>query len=259
MDLGIQGRLALVTGAGRGLGRSIAETLAREGVRILATSRNPEDLGDLLRSMGGEARGHAVLPLDIIPEEAPARLVSWVLERHGCPDIIVHNVGGNLEISDPLCPVEDWRKVFRFNLEIPVEINRTLIPMMRERRWGRICHVSSIAALENQGPPTYCAAKAALTAYVRSLGRFVCKDDVILTAVLPGAVFTEGGYWDTTSRTRPDHVEKYLSERMAIQRFGRPSEIGEVVAFLCSAHSSFCVGSAVLVDGGQGRLFFAQD
>ena len=147
----------------------------------------------------------------------------------------------------------------RLNVEVALEINRAFIPRMRTSKWGRICHVSSISALENQGPPAYCAAKAALNAYVRSLGRYVSADNVILTSIMPGAVFTKDGYWDTASRERPGHVEKYLNERMAIRRFGRVEEISELVAFLCSEHSSFCVGSALLADGGQGRMFQPSD
>lgn len=259
MNLGISGKLALVTGAGRGLGKSISACLAKEGVRVLVTSRSEKDLVELVSTIGGSANGHDLLPLDITLKNGPQQLLDWILPRFGCPDIIVHNVGGNLDITDPLCSLDDWRQVFRINIEIPVEVNRVLVPLMQKARWGRICHVSSISALENQGPPSYCAAKAALTAYVRSLGRYVCKDNVILSSVLPGAVYTDGGYWDKASREKPAHVERYLSERMAIQRFGRPEEVGEVVAFLCSEQSSFCAGSALLVDGGQGRVFFAQE
>ena len=145
------------------------------------------------------------------------------------------------------------------NVEVAIGINRVFIPEMQKRKWGRICHVSSISALENQGPPAYCAAKAALNAYVRSLGRYVSSDNVILTTVMPGAVFTKGGYWDIASQNRPEHVEKYLAERMAIHRFGTIEEISEVVTFLCSDLSSFCVGSCLLVDGGQGRVFYPSE
>ena len=126
---------------------------------------------------------------------------------------------------------------------------------MIERNWGRICHVSSISSLENQGPPIYCAAKAALNAYVRSLGRYVCDKNVILTSILPGAVFTEDGYWDEKSKSNPDHVEKYLNERMAIKRFGKISEISDLVTILVSEKASFCPGTSLLADGGQGRVF----
>lgn len=259
MDLGIKNKLALITGAGRGLGSSIAKTLAREGARVIATSRTESDLQTLLKEMGGTGCGHVIYPLDLSKEGAPQQLMNFVLEKCGAPDIIVHNLGGNLDISDPFCTLDQWRSVMRFNIEVPIEINRVLVPLMQKKGWGRVCHVSSISALENQGPPAYCAAKAALVAYARSFGRYVAPDGVIMTSILPGAVFTDGGYWDKASRERPAHVEKYLQERMAIKRFGRLEEIGEVVAFLCSQMSSFCVGSAFLVDGGQGRVFYAQE
>jgi 3-oxoacyl-[acyl-carrier protein] reductase len=173
-------------------------------------------------------------------------------------DILVHNLGGTLDIRDPFCPLGDWRRVWRLNLEVAIELNRLLAPPMREQRWGRIVHVSSIAALENQGPVTYCAVKAALTAYARSLGRILAPEGVIVTAVLPGPIMTERGYWDVASKQRPEFVEKYLADRVAIHRFGEPDEIGNAVAFLCSERASFFVGSVVPVDGGQGRTFFGQ-
>lgn len=259
MDLKIKNKLALITAAGRGLGHSIAKCLAKEGVRIIATSRTESDLNTLIESIGGTGAGHVAIPLDLSTNSGPQKLLDHVLAKVGEPDIVVHNLGGNLDITDPLCSLEDWQKVMRINLEVPVELNRILVPIMQKKQWGRVCHVSSISALENQGPPAYCAAKAGLTAYVRSLGRFVSKDNVIMTSILPGAVFTEGGYWDTASKERPEHVQKYLQERMAIQRFGKPDEIGEVVTFLCSNLASFCVGSAFLVDGGQGRVFYNQE
>ena len=106
---------------------------------------------------------------------------------------------------------------------------------------------------------SFVISKAALIAYTRSLGRFVSKDGIVMNTILPGAIYTKGGYWDEKSKNSPAHVEKYLKERMAIQRFGKPEEISEVVTFLCSDLASFCVGSAFLVDGGQGRAFFAQE
>lgn len=259
MNLGIKGKLALVTGAGRGLGEGICRSLANEGVRIWATSRTAADLEYLVADLGGAAAGHVCLPLDSAAADGPARLVAFAQEHGLAPDIIVNNVGGSLSVKDPLGPLDEWRQVMRLNVEVALEINRAFIPGMQTRQWGRICHVSSIAGLENQGPPAYCAAKAALNAYVRSLGRYVAADNVTLTSVMPGAVFTKDGYWDIASRERPAHVEKYLNERMAIRRFGRIEEISELVTFLCSENASFCVGSCMLADGGQGRVFYPSD
>ena len=255
MNLGIKGKVALVTGAGRGLGEGICQALAAEGVQVVAAARTPLDLETLVAGLGGSKAGHHAFAIDLAASDGPARLIEFVHSLGLAPSILVNNVGGNLGFTDPLGPVEAWQQVMRLNVEVALELNRAFIPAMRASKWGRICHVSSIAALENQGPPAYCAAKAALNAYVRSLGRFVAADNVILTSVMPGAVFTPGGYWDDAQRDRPGHVEKYLKERMAIQRFGRIEEIGGLVSFLCSEHASFCVGSCLLADGGQGRVF----
>ena len=259
MELGITGKKALVTGSGRGLGRAIAESLAREGAKVSVVSRTDSDIESLLHSVGGTDAGHWGMSFDLAPEGAPEQLVNELQKAEFWPvDIVVHNLGGTLDITDPFCTIADWRKIWRFNMEVALELNLLLLPEMKQRRWGRIVHISSIAATENQGPVPYCSIKAALTAYTRSMGRVVAPDGIIVTAVLPGAVFTEGGYWDDASRERPEHVQKYLSERMAIHRFGTPEEISNAVAFLCSEHASFFVGSVVPIDGGQGRSFFGQ-
>ena len=253
MELGIRGKTALVTGAGRGLGKAIALELAAEGVNIIACSRGEAGLESLMQEL--HQGQHSFISLDLSSIDAPKNVIRQVKNSVGCPDIIVNNVGGNLGYTDPLGPVSEWREVMRLNVEVAIEIHQAFIPEMQKKKWGRICHISSIAALENQGPPSYCAAKLALNAYVRSLGRYVSRDNVILTSVMPGAVYTDGGYWDDARQNRPEHVEKYLRERMAIQRFGTVEEISKAVTFMCSEHASFCVGRCLLIDGGQGRVF----
>jgi len=255
VDLKISGRRALVTGAGRGLGRAIAQSLAKEGVHVACVSRTPSDIDVLMNSLDGE--GHLGICMDLMPDSAPKALMSK-LSGFGELDIAVHNVGGTLGISDPFCTIEEWRRVYRFNFEIAVALNALILPGMQERRWGRVCHISSISAMENHGPVPYCAFKAALTAYTRSMGGVVAPNGVVISAVLPGAVFTEGGYWDDASNERPEHVAKYLSERQRIGRFGRPEEIGDYVTYLCSDLASFNTGSIVPIDGGQGRGYFGQ-
>ena len=255
MDLEIENKYALVTGAGRGLGKSIALNLAKEGVKVAVVSRTQSDLDKILKEIGGTEKGHYAISCDLTLEEKPKKVVEELREKFGDVDILVNNLGGTENIKDPFCSISDWRKIFRINLEVAIELNNLLIPHMKKEKWGRIVNISSIASLENQGPVTYCTVKAALTAYTRSMGRVLSSDGIIMTAVLPGAVFTEKGYWDITSKENPAHVKKYLSERMAIKRFGTVDEIGTVVTFLCSQHASFCVGSTVVVDGGQGRCF----
>ncbi|WP_447968289.1 SDR family NAD(P)-dependent oxidoreductase [Nitrospira sp. M1] len=260
MELGLTGKRALVTGAGRGLGCEIAQSLAREGATVAGVSRTVSDLEKLQTTLDGYGNGHLIHALDLAHEDGPTTLLKVLKERDFYPiDIIVHNLGGTLEVSDPFCNLSDWRRVFRLNLEVAIELNLLFMPKMREQGWGRVVLIGSISGEENHGPIPYCSVKAALSAYGRSLGRVVAPDGVVVTTVLPGAVFTDGGYWDLASKERPEHVKNYLSSRMAIGRFGRPSEIGNVVTFLCSEHASFCIGSVIPVDGGQGRSYFAHD
>lgn len=259
MKLGIENKLAIITASGRGIGRAIAQALAREGVSVIVNSRSQKELEKLVEELSFESPGkHNFFCYDLSSTEGPKELLKFVKKNGLYPDIVVHNLGGNLDISNPLCSLDDWKKVQRINLEVPVELNRELIPFMQKKKWGRICHVSSISGLENQGSPSYCAAKAGLIAYTRSVGRYVSKDGIVINTILPGAIFTDGGYWDEASKKRPDHVDNFLKNRMAIQRFGKMEEISEVTVFLCSQLASFCIGSAFLVDGGQGRVFYEQ-
>lgn len=257
MELGISGKTALVTGAGRGLGAAICRSLDSAGVRIIACSRSNNDLQRLLGSL--TSSDHLYFKADLSTFEGTRKLIVELEHQDLQIDIIINNVGGNLNLTNPLMSSEDFWNVMHFNMSAAIELNSNFIPAMQRRNWGRICHVSSISALENQGPPAYCAAKAALNAYLRSLARFVCPDNVIITGIMPGAVLTEGGYWDEAQRNRPEHVSKYLKDRMAIQRFGTEKEISEAVAFLVSEHASFLVGSILLADGGQGRVFYPQE
>jgi NAD(P)-dependent dehydrogenase (short-subunit alcohol dehydrogenase family) len=256
MDLGIAGKVAVVTGAGAGIGRGIVLSLAREGARVVAVSLKQAELDSLKAELVGLDQEHVFIQRDLMEENVPRALMDELREKVGRVDILVNNVGGSLEISDPFCSLDDWRRVWRLNLEIAVELGGAVIPQMQQGGWGRVVNVSSISGAENHGPIPYCSAKAALIAYTRSMGRLVSPDGVIITAVLPGAVYTEGGYWDKAKAERPEHVRKYLVDRMAIHRFGTVDEISGMVTFLCSEQASFCVGSIVPIDGGQGRTFF---
>jgi len=258
LNLGIFGRLALVTGGGRGIGRAIAQCLAREGSRVAVVSRTSADVESLIDEIGGKVKGHLGITLDLTDDTGPAELVKILNKDFGKPSILVHNLGGTLDIKDPFCSIQDWRRIYRFNFEVAVELNILLVPNMQKKKWGRVVHISSISSMENHGPVTYCAIKAALTAYTRSFGGVVAPDGVVVSAVLPGAVFTEKGYWDITLKENPEHVKKFLTERQRIGRFGQPEEIGNFVTFLCSELASFNTGSIIPIDGGQGRGYFGQ-
>jgi 3-oxoacyl-[acyl-carrier protein] reductase len=256
MELGIKGKKAIVTGGATGIGEAICVELAREGVQVAFTSRNAESIARTLAKLGGPEAGHYGIVTDITQEGEPARVAAKVLAEFGEPAIVVNNVGDTLGITDPLCPISDWRRVFRLNLEVHVEMNNCFIPLMRERKWGRIVNISAGASMENSGPVPYCAIKAAYTAYTRSMGRVLAPDGIVMSAVLPGVVFTDQGHWAGVLKERPEHADKYLEERTVLKRFGQPGEISPMVVMLCSELASFCVGSIVPVEGGQARHYF---
>ena len=258
MNYKISNKFALVTGASRGIGEEICKSLAKDGTTIIACSRNKKNLSKLISSLPNSEK-HFSFNVDLSKRLQLNSFIKKIKHKKIYPDIIVNNLGGSLGYTDPLGPVDEWKQVMSLNVEVALELNRAFIPYMIKKKWGRICHISSVSSIENQGSPSYCASKAALNAYVRSLARYVAKHNVILTSVMPGAVYTKDGYWDRESKTNPKKVKKYLSERMAIQRFGKTSEISEIVKFLCSDLATFFVGSAILVDGGQGRSFFPND
>jgi len=225
-------------------------------VKVAITSRKSEALERTLDKLGGRAAGHCAIVSDITQEGEPQRVAAQVRASLGEPDIVVNNVGDTLGITDPLCPISDWRRIFRLNLEVHVEINNCFIPSMKKRRWGRIVNISAGASMENSGPVPYCSIKAALTAYSRSMGRVLAPDGVVMSAVLPGVVFTEFGHWANVLKERPEHAQKYLQDRCPLGRFGEPLEISPMVVLLCSELASFCVGSIVPVDGGQAKHYF---
>ena len=256
MDLGIEGKRAVVTGGSRGIGAAISKALASAGVRVAVVARNSSDIDSLLGEIGGTDAGHYGCQIDLQIEGSGDALFAILEKEFGPVDIAVQNMGGTLEVKDPLCAIEDWRRVLRLNLEVAVELNRLLVPHMRKKKWGRIVHISSIAGLENIGPVTYCAAKAALCAYTRSLGRVLAREGIVVSAVLPGVVLTEGGYWESETQNNPEHVEEYLLNMGPLHRFGTTDEIAHIAAFLCSELASFMQGALVPVDGGQMKGYF---
>lgn len=256
MELGLAGRTALITGASRGIGRACALALAAEGVNLRLCARGAADLDAVLDAAGGADAGHRGYTLDLEAADGPRRLLAALGGEQ--LDIVVHNVGGTLGVRDPLAPVDDWRRVWRFNCEIAMELNEALIPPMVARKDGRVVVLSSLAAFEHQGALAYSVVKAALTAYVRGLGRTYAADGVVISAVVPGVILSEGGHWDNVSKNDPAYFEQYVRERLPRGAFGSPEEVAAAVTFLCSRHAAPFVGSIVPLEGGQGRSFLSR-
>lgn len=255
-DFGLHGKKAIITGGATGIGRAIAIDLAKQGVAVAFTTRSEQSKKETLELLQKYENNHYGIVIDISKETGPQEVYTKLQENFGNIDIIVNNVGDTLGIVDPLCPVSDWKKVYRLNLEVHVEINNLFIPHMKTQKWGRIVNITAGASMENSGPVPYCSIKAAYTAYSRSMGRVLAPDNIVMSAVLPGVVLTERGHWSQVLKERPEHADKYLQERTSLKRFGKPEEISPFVVMLCSEYASFCQGSIFPVDGGQARHYF---
>lgn len=245
MNLQIEGRLALVTGASRGIGRAIAVELAREGARVALVARSADQL-EALRNSLPRPEDHHCIALDLSSTEGIPRL-SERLGALGDLDIMVHNLGGSAGAFPALAPSNEWRDVWQFNVGIGHELNRIFMPPMVQRRWGRIVHVSTLSTKTYKGNAPYLAAKCALVGYVKAMSRDVSKDNVIITAVSPGAIYSEGRYF---SKLSPEALEDYFQNHLPSRRLGRAQDVAPAVAFLCSEQASFMAGAIVDVDGG---------
>lgn len=229
MNLGIEGRTALVVGASKGIGLEIARELRAEGCKVVTVSRT----------------GRTDYNMDLMQEGQPALLIAALALTP--PDIIVHVLGGSQGITGTLLPSEAWAKVWRLNLGIAHDINCAYIPLMQRNKWGRIIHISSNAQRIGTGYSPYTSAKAALDGYVKTVSREFSKDGVIITAVAPGIVHTPGRYYASLDSKQQ---EEYFNKYIPILRFGRAEEVAKVVAFLASEHSAYMAGSIVAIDGG---------
>ncbi|MFZ5644540.1 MAG: SDR family NAD(P)-dependent oxidoreductase [Bacillota bacterium] len=250
MNLGIKEKCALVTGASRGLGRAVALELAQEGAKVAVVARDNSLLSSVVKDMGGEVSGHVGIPLDLTSEGAAEFLNKRLRNDFGPVQIIVHNLGGTLGIRDCLSTIEEYLKVWNFNLGVAIELNRLLVPTMKENRWGRIVHISSSSAVNVDASLPYSISKAALNAYVKGLGRQLAREGIVVSSVMPGPFEFAGGHWDNVKKDNPQRYYKFIEEKMAIGRLGTPEEISGIVAYLCSEKASLLVGSVLPVDGG---------
>ena len=244
MNLGIEGKTALVVGGTGDTGTAVCKALADEGCRLICVSRGGPRQAATIEAVGnGKHEYHAA---DLMDRLALVGFVSKLDDN--LPDIIVHVIGGSLGLRDPYLTAEDYAKVALYNLGIPHEINRHCIPKMIERGWGRIVHFSSNGVKLATGTVPYIAAKGAVEAYVRNFSKELSPKGVVMSAVSPGPIYTAGrGMYNLAGEALATFQKHYVP----MGRWGAGSELAAVVAFLCGQQASYMAGSIVDVDGGM--------
>ena len=237
----LEGRIALVTGAARGLGFAIAQRLARAGASVWLNGRDRAALGDAADRIGGDAR---VLAFDIGDDDATAAAFETLAEDG--LDILVNNVGQRDRRSLAQLRREDMAAMLATNLVAPFDLARRAVPLMEARGYGRIVNITSIAAEIARGDILYTASKGGLAALTRAFAAELGGTGITVNAVAPGYFATEANEEMSTDPGIAQHLER----RTSLGRWGDPDEIGGAVAFLASPEASYITGHTLAVDGG---------
>jgi 3-oxoacyl-[acyl-carrier protein] reductase len=243
MDLGIAGKVALVTGASKGLGLGIAAALVDEGARVAIGSRSAERIEAAAAGIGATGFAH-----DAADVNGAADLVRRVEAELGPIDILVSNSGGPPATADPLAfTLEQWRQAYDLLLLGAIALIEQVLPGMRERKWGRVLSLSSSVVREPSPNLVLSTAhRAGLLAALKPIARLVAADGVTVNSLLPGLIAT-----DRTIELGADTPERL--QELPARRLGTVEEFAAAAAFLCSERAGYITGTALLVDGGLTR------
>jgi 3-oxoacyl-[acyl-carrier protein] reductase len=264
VDLGLQGRVAIVAGGSRGCGRGIAEVLAEEGANVLLTGRVPEVVKatvEGIRSTGGTVAG---VVADMTVKAQAVEIVDAARQEFGEPDILVVNSPG--AVPDPItnrwrgfenCSDEDFLEIYQSFIMSTVYLTREVLPQMRERNWGRLVNIGSIAMkvphLEDPMPATNI--RVAVAALMKSLshenGPYGITANTIATGPFDSELSREYRASGTGIKTK-----EWYEAMLPVGRWGRPEEMGFLVAFLCSHQAAFITGETIRIDGGYTKSLF---
>jgi 3-oxoacyl-[acyl-carrier protein] reductase len=255
VDLELAGKIAIVTGSSKGLGLACARALVAEGCRVTICARGDAALNAAaaeLRAINGDALVHAV-KADVATAAGVEQVVTETVQTFGGLDILVNNVG--LAKGSDIVQTTDaeWQEALDQTLFPAVRASRLAVPQMRKRGGGSIVMIASIWGRESGGRMTYNAVKAAEISLAKAMAQQLARDNIRVNSVAPGSIRFPGGSWDRRVKEDPDGMADFVLRELPFGRFGRPEEVGAVVAFLVSPRASWISGASVPVDGCQSR------
>jgi 3-oxoacyl-[acyl-carrier protein] reductase len=252
MDLELNGKVAMVTGASRGLGLAMAHALAAEGMHVSACARTRDALNDAVAALtkAGSAMGFVG---NVTKPDDAQKWVDETVKKFGGIDVLVNNAGGARPGALAELPESAWLEQFDLNLFAPIRLARLCAAHMEKRGGGSIINIGSIYGRESGGPLTYNASKAALHSFTKMLAREYAPRNIRVNTIAPGSILAPGGNWERRFRESPDFEKDFIGHEMPAGRLGRPDEVAYAVVMLASPRASWITGANIPVDGAQGR------
>ena len=251
MDLQLQGRTALLTGASVGIGRGIALALAAEGVRLALTARRLDRLREVATEIVAAGGAEPVLfEQDMLAHDASSRIAQRALQGLGQVDILVNNAGGSRSFKDLHVSEDAWNEAIMLNFHRPRQLGDALIDQMIERRWGRIINITGKSEPDHVNG-AFCA-KAGLHSWAKGLSRMVGPQGITVNCIPPGRIHSEQIFRNYT----PEYRQWQCENEIPMGRYGEPEDLANLVCFLASPKASYITGAVIPVDGGLRRYQF---
>lgn len=244
--MSVKGKVALVTGASRGIGAAIADSLAADGAVVIGTATSEAGAERITEHFHDKGLDGIGMVLDVTSADSVVALLKTIQADYGAPQILVNNAGITKDNLLMRMSDEEWFDVVNTNLSAIFRLSKACLRGMMKARSGRIVNISSIVgAMGNAGQTNYAATKAGVTGFARSLAKEVGSRNITVNSVAPGFIDTD------MTRKLPDDQKKALQSGIALGRLGQPEEIADVVKFLCSDAASYITGETIHVNGGM--------
>ncbi|MBC7604800.1 MAG: 3-oxoacyl-ACP reductase FabG [Ramlibacter sp.] len=245
MNTKLEGQIALVTGASRGIGAAIAAELAQRGLKVIGTATTPDGAAKISAALGAHAgcRGAALDVNDVAAAEA---LIDSIVKEHGGLQVLVNNAGITRDMLAIRLKDDDWDAVLDTNLKAVFRMSRAVMRTMMKQRYGRIINITSVVgASGNPGQANYAAAKAGVAGMTRALARELGSRGITVNCVAPGFIETD------MTASLPDEQQKSLLAQIPLGHLGKPADIAHAVGFLASPQAGYVTGQEIHVNGGM--------